>query len=246
VDELRAWLAYGDSWWVHGNLRAGRGGGALELPGVRLTASGLPARPWNNGDVDDPAVVDVDRVRDWYAALDLPWGLRVPTGARWGWGEPMFHGRMMSLTRTAFRPAFTAAWLTIAAAGPAELDDAAGVDLAAFGGQPNLTRAWLAPQLQSGPVTTMMAWSAGRALGTGYLVRTDGRAGPAGCLGGVGVVPDARRRGVGLALSSCLVAAAFDSGAELVVLSPDSPAAADLYSQLGFTETNGFDVYIAA
>ena len=44
-----------------------------ELPGVRLSATGLPHPQWNNGDVDDPAAVDVGAVRDWYDALRVPW-----------------------------------------------------------------------------------------------------------------------------------------------------------------------------
>ena len=83
MDMLRAWLAYGDSWWVQGRLRSRCGGGAVELPGIRLTASGLPSRQWNNGDVDNVRGVDINQVRNWYAGLALPWGVRVPTGAGW-------------------------------------------------------------------------------------------------------------------------------------------------------------------
>ena len=218
----------------------------MELPGVRLTASGLRSRQWNNGDVDDARTVDIDQIRDWYAGLALPWGVRCPTGTSWTWGKQLLHRRMMAVDKAGFRPAAAPDWLTLRVAGPGDLDGVAGVDQGAFGGQLDLTRAWLGPQLQPSPVTTVIVCLGDQPLATGYLVRADGRAGPAGCLGGVGVVPSAQRRGIGLALSSQLVADAFDSGAELIVLSPDSQAAAHLYTRLGFTETNGFDVYIDA
>jgi len=244
VDQVRAWSAYGDSWWVQGGLRAHRGGGREELPGVRLSASGLPARQWNNGDVDIAATVDVDQIRDWYAGLGLPWGVRVPAGSVWKWGERVFHGRMMGLDKDRFRPAAGPDPLTMRAAGPADLPHVAHVDQAAFGGQLELTRAWLDPHVQPGPVTTFIASLGDHPVATGYLVRADGRAGPTGCLGGVGVIPEARRRGIGLALSSRLVAHALNTGAELIVLSPDTASAADLYRRLGFTEIPGFDVYV--
>jgi len=81
-------------------------------------------------------------------------------------------------------------------------------------------------------------------VATGYCVRTDGDAGPAGYVAGIGVLPDARRTGIGGALSSWLVAALLDTGAELVHLHPDTDQAAAIYRRLGFVEVDGFDVYV--
>src|SRR4051812_25374271 len=80
VSSLRAeWVraAHGDAWQVLGVA------GTADLPGVRLSASGLPHPQWNSGDVDDPGLVDVDAVRRWYADRGVPWGLRLPAGAPW-------------------------------------------------------------------------------------------------------------------------------------------------------------------
>ena len=60
--------AHADAWQVLGTAAT------TEMPGIRLMATGLPHPQWNNGDVDDPAEVDVDAVRDWYAAVGVPWG----------------------------------------------------------------------------------------------------------------------------------------------------------------------------
>jgi hypothetical protein len=45
-------------------LRVPYGGAFAELPGIRLMASGLPHPQWNNGDVTEPALVEVDLVRE--------------------------------------------------------------------------------------------------------------------------------------------------------------------------------------
>lgn len=55
--------AQGDAWQAEGRLRVPLGGGAEELPGVRLMSSGLPHAQWNNGDVTDPARMPMPRVR---------------------------------------------------------------------------------------------------------------------------------------------------------------------------------------
>jgi len=62
-------------------------------------------------------------------------------------------------------------------------------------------------------------------------------------VGGIGVLPTARRRGVGAALSSWLVARAFEHGAVLAHLQTESDGAARVYARLGFDEFNGIDIY---
>ncbi|MGN6246379.1 MAG: hypothetical protein ACTHQ3_22240 [Motilibacteraceae bacterium] len=58
--QSRAQVALADYWQAEGRLRADVGGGAVELPGVRLMASGLDHPHRNSGDVTDPALVDLD------------------------------------------------------------------------------------------------------------------------------------------------------------------------------------------
>lgn len=48
----RVRTAHGDAWEAQGCLRESVGGGALELHGIRLMASGLPDTQFNNGDVN--------------------------------------------------------------------------------------------------------------------------------------------------------------------------------------------------
>jgi predicted GNAT family acetyltransferase len=75
-------------------------------------------------------------------------------------------------------------------------------------------------------------------------MRTDGRAGPCLYVGGVAVLPHARRRGITAAVTFWLLERGFPAGAELAHLHPDTDAAARLYGRLGFAETAGFDVYV--
>ena len=61
---------------------------------------------------------------------------------------------------------------------------------------------------------------------------------------GVGVLVHAQRRGIGAAITSWLVGQAFDRGATLAHLNPNTEAAARIYARLGFVETKGFDIYV--
>lgn len=66
--------AHGDAWQVLGRLRVPHGGDCAELPGIRLMSSGLQHPQWNNGDVTDSRLVDIEQVRAWYATRGVPWG----------------------------------------------------------------------------------------------------------------------------------------------------------------------------
>ena len=63
-------------------------------------------------------------------------------------------------------------------------------------------------------------------------------------MAGVAVLVEARRRGVGAAMSSWLLERGFAAGAELAHLNPDTDTAARLYGRLGFTELPGHDIYV--
>src|SRR3954469_10896248 len=103
-----------------------------ELPGVRLSATGLPHPQWNNGDVDDPAAVDVGAVRSWYAGLRVPWGMRVPEGASWRHGRHLFTKRLMGVTPDAFVAAGEVPGVVVRRSSGADLDAALVVDTVAF------------------------------------------------------------------------------------------------------------------
>ena len=74
--------------------------------------------------------------------------------------------------------------------------------------------AWARGHLGAPRVETALAVLDGSPVGTAYAIRSDGLAGPCVYLAGVAVVPDARRRGVGAAISSWLIARAFADGAD--------------------------------
>ena len=248
VLDQRVWSAQGDAWQAEGRLREPLGGGAAELPGIRLMASGLPHAQWNNGDVTDPGRVDIEAVRAWYAGrahgTGVPWGVRVPAGMPFGHGRYLFRKRCMGLVCSHFIPAAPVAGLRIRRATPSDAQAVAGIDASAFGGPMALTRPWGEPQLGAAGFTVALAEFDGDPVGIATAIVTDVRAGPAVGLFGVGVLDRARARGVGSAATSWLLERAFDRGADLAHLNPDTAAAARLYGRLGFTETRGLDVYI--
>lgn len=236
--------AHADAWEQHGRLRADAGGAVAELPGIRLMASGLPHAQWNNGDVADPDLVDVDAVRRWYAARGVPWGVRVPAGARWPHGRLLFRKRLMLLDVAGLVPSPAVPGLRVRVATPDDLDVVARVDAVAFDGDPAVEAAWTRPLLAPGRATVALAELAGRPVATASCLRTDGRAGPAAYLAGVAVLPEARRRGVAGAVSGWLLERAVAGGARIAHLHPDTDEAARVYARLGFAEVDGFDVYV--
>ena len=241
-----AWtrIAHADAWEEIGRHRSATGGGTARLAGVRLMATGLAHPQWNNGDVEAPEAVDLQAVRDWYALRGVPWGLRLPAGARWPHGRKLFTKRLMGLVPHAFAVAMPPEGTVIRQAAPADIAAVVAVDSIAFGSTGDLEQAWLEPFVSQPSAKVALAERDGEVVATGYCVRTDGDAGPAGYVAGIGVLPDARRTGIGAALSSWLVAAMLDAGAELVHLHPDTDQAAAIYRRLGFVEVDGFDVYV--
>ncbi|WP_213454754.1 GNAT family N-acetyltransferase [Rhizomonospora bruguierae] len=238
TDRVRA--AHADAWQVHGAIRAG----VAELPGVRLMASGLPFAQWNSGDVHDVSVASPADMIDWYAALGVPWGLRVPAGARWPHGRFLFYKRCMGLRPEAFAPAPEVPGLTIRPTRPEDLDTAAVIDAVAFGDSVAATRAWMAPEVTSPRCRPLLAELDGIPVGVVTAIRSSGWAGEAVGIFGVGVLAEYRRRGIGAALTGAACAWGFETGATLAHLNPDTENAGRLYTRLGFTETGGFDIYI--
>jgi GNAT superfamily N-acetyltransferase len=239
----RVQVAHADAWEEEGRLRASRGGGALAVRGLRLMASGLPHAQWNSGDVTAPDA-DLAAARSFYAERGADWGVRVPAGMAWAHGSRVLTLRLMALEPAAFRPAPAPPGVAVRAATRADLDAVLAVDAAAFGADPDVERAWLEPHLDAPAVTTALATLDEEPAGTGYGIATDGRAGPALYLAGVAVRADARRRGVGAALSSWLVARGLRAGARLAHLHADTDGAARVYARLGFADTTGLEVYV--
>jgi hypothetical protein len=160
-------LAHGDAWQVLGRVHEPHGGGVAEL-------------------------LDVAAVRAWYADRDVPWGARVPAGAAWRTGRYLFCKALSGLVASSFTPAPAVPGLVVSPAGPEDLEEVVRIDGEAFGGDAAPTRRWLAPLVTGPAATVVLARLHGRPVGTAYTVRSDGAAGPAAYLGGVGVVTGAR------------------------------------------------------
>jgi ribosomal protein S18 acetylase RimI-like enzyme len=229
--------AHGDAWQTLAVTKD-------ELPGVRLSATGLPHAQWNNGDVDDPAAVDIEAVKRWYAALGVPWGMRVPQGARWAYGRHLFTKRLMGVTPDAFAAADGVPGVAVRAATADDLEAALNVDTVAFEESAEVERPWQQLLLAHPAVTVAVAELGDEVIATGSVTMCAGRAGRSGYVAGIGVLPHVRRRGIGAAISSWLTRAAVNGGATLCHLHPDTDAAAAIYGRLGYVEVGGLDIYV--
>lgn len=117
------------------------------------------------------------------------------------------------------------------------------LDVAGFGGDPALTRLWIAPRLGAVGFETALGSLAGEPVGVGFTLRSDGRAGPALYLGGVTVLARARGLGVAAAPSAWLLQRGFGSGARLAHLHAEDDRAARVYARLGYVDAGELDVY---
>jgi ribosomal protein S18 acetylase RimI-like enzyme len=233
--------AHADAWEAIGRAGEAFGGGASRWPGVRVMASGLPCPEWNGADVLDPGA-DLARIAGWYAARRVPWGVRVPEGLAWPHGRKVLSLRLMAAPAAQLRAAAAVPGLTIRPAAPGDLEAVVGVDAEAFEAPPEVERPWLRLLLGSSGVTTAIGELAGEAVATGYLVRTDGDAGPASYVGGIAVLARARRRGVASAVT-CWLLGGEDRPGSLAHLHAGTAGAARLYRRLGFGDVEGLDVY---
>lgn len=240
----RLLAAQGDAWQAEGRLREAYGGGTLELPGIRLMASGLPHARWNSGDVTAPELVDLAAVRAWSAERRVPWGVRVPSRRPFAPGRFLFTQRCMGLEPAAFRPAAAPGGVSFRLAAAEDATLVTGLDVEAFGGSVADSRPFIEPRLGARGFTTTIAELDGAPAGIATAVRTDDRGGPAVGLYGVAVRAQARRLGIGRAICSWLLEREFSEGATVAHLNPETETAGALYAGLGFVETRGFDIYV--
>lgn len=236
--------AYADAWQVEGRLRHEAGGATTEVTGARLMSSGLGHPQWNSGDVHDPAAVDLDAVRAWYAGLGVPWGLRLPAGATWPHGHRILSRGLMGLTPSGHLAAPPVPGLELRPATASDVDVVLAVDSAAFGSDPSAELPWTLPHLRTPEVDTVLGLLDGVPVATGYAVRSHGLAGPAALLGGICVLPPAEGRGVGGALTSWLLERSFGQGTLLATLQPETERASAVYLRLGFEAVDGVDIYL--
>jgi ribosomal protein S18 acetylase RimI-like enzyme len=235
--------AQADALAEQGRLRASVGGAVAELRDVVVMTAGFEAEGVNSGDVIGPEP-DVEAARAFFAEHGVSWGLRVPEEMPWKQGRLLFRRRLMGMERAAFRAAAAVPGLEVRAAGPEDLASVLRIDSTAFGLDVAENRRWLEPLLAAERVEFALGSVGGEPAGTAYVLRSDGGAGPSAYLAGVAVLPAARRRGVAAGVSSWLLERAFERGAELAHLNPDTDAAARIYERLGFGELPGHDIYI--
>jgi GNAT superfamily N-acetyltransferase len=134
--------------------------------------------------------------------------------------------------------------VTVGAATPGDLERVLMVDAESFGSDVETTRPWMTPLLHDSRVTVVIASDVRGPIGTGYAVRSDGHAGHAVYIGGVGVLEHARRCGVGSTISSWLLQRSYAQGAEMASLQPDTDEAALVYARLGFIGAVDYHVYV--
>ncbi|MGZ8795170.1 MAG: hypothetical protein ACXW0F_11090, partial [Gaiellaceae bacterium] len=129
----RVCSAQGDAWQAEGRLRESVGGGALELPGIRLMSSGLPHAKWNSADVTDPQLADIGAAHAWYAARGVPWGVRVPCGTPFAHGRFLFTQPCMGLEPASFRTGEAPPGVFLRLGTPTDAALVAEIDAEAFG-----------------------------------------------------------------------------------------------------------------
>ena len=133
--------------------------------------------------------------------------------------------------------------LELRRAGIDDIDEIVAIDNGAFGSSPEAARAWLGPLCSFSEVRVAIGELDGRPVAAGYGTTVSGGAGQSLYVGGIGVLPAARRRGIAAGLLSWLLEDGFEKGASFAHLQTDSRDAARLYSKLGFKDGGGIDIY---
>ncbi len=126
-------------------------------------------------------------------------------------------------------------------AGPGDAEALVQVGVLAFGDDPEVGRAFYGATALAEPddVCSLVAWRGDEAVGVASAYRDGSTTG----VMGVGVVPSARRRGIGSALTVC-AARAFP-GNDLAWLHP-SEGARSMYERLGLRRVSDWEVWVRA
>lgn len=246
VDDLTRLVrtAHADAWEAEGRLRRSYGGGAARVRGARLMASGISVAKWNNADVMDEEP-DVEAMVSWYAAFDVPWGVRVPLEIELELGAPVFVKRCVALRRAEFADRDAPrADVRVRRAAADEAGSYAALDLEIFGGDIAASRAWIEPEFAAPSVAHWIASLGGSDLGIVTVIHTDADAGPAAYLTGLGVVPNRPREVILDALIATAARHAFSAEADLVHANPADDWEAAVFRALGAVEVPGLSVRV--
>ena len=207
-------------------------------------ASGLEYSHLNAACMTDPGLADVEAARAWYRERKLSWGAIVPAGTRWPHGRRLLTIALMATRPEDFAGEPAPAGVTLRKAGEEDLETLVAIDNGAFGSAAAPARAWLGPLCTCDDADVAIGELNGVPVAAGYVLRCDGAAGPSLYLGGIGVLPPTRRRGIAAALLTWLVAPGLKRDGNFAHLQTDSENAARVYSRLGFAELNGIDIYV--
>jgi hypothetical protein len=238
----RVRTAHGDAWQAEGRLREPFGGGVAEVRGARLMASGLPTAKWNNADITSPDA-DIEAICDWYAARDVPWGVRVPIEFELDLGTPLFEKQCAGLSAAQFRPTPLPSGYTVREAAVHDLNTCLSIERAVFGASESLGRAWLEPAFAASCYGHWLLEHQGKPIGSAATVTTDDRAGPATYLSALALMPVVEDEAVLTALVSSIASSAFDRGSALVHANPDSTQIVH-FREVGFEAVPGFLVRV--
>ena len=226
------------------------GAEVLEIDGLVLALANLP----------DPALSSVVAVRepdDALGSLAAAEGEFARRGLQFGMDLQVARHpsvdravRAMGLTRIIERPGMVAEPGVLPGApapdgveiraveGPDDVEGLVRVGVAAFGDDPEVGRAFYGAGALGVPaIRAFVAWHLGEPVGISAGYRDGATTG----VMGVGVVPDARGRGLGSALT-VRAARAFD-GADLAWLHP-SDEARSMYGRLGFRAVSDWEVWV--
>ena len=243
IDASTVFAAHVDSWQAQGRLRELYGGGTAEYAGWKLMSSGLDYSYFNAACVTDSMLADIGQAREWYRSRHLAWGTLMPSGSAWPHGRLLLTQQLMALEDAAFSRAVTPSGCVLRQADASDVEVVARSDAVAFGSDPKEGRAWLEPLCVSDGARVAIGEVDGLPVATGYSLLCDGDAGLSVYIGGIAVLPAARRKGIGAALSSWLLGHGFESGARFGHLQTDSKDAARVYERLGLSEFGGIDIY---
>jgi GNAT superfamily N-acetyltransferase len=226
------------------------GGRVIEVDGLAVQVTGLPDPSMNfctvEREPEDPDVA-VEAAEKVLSDVAMPFGIDLPVGR--------FRGVERAVQHRGFRPLFARPVMTasvgrlpaLAPPWEAELDRVrsdedlvaiADVDAEVFGLDPMVARGLYGPaMLEDQDVAIVLARLEGEPVGGAFAIRLDETVG----VFGVAVLPAARRRGIGGALT-CAAVRAVGLPDDVAWLFPDG-GARPLYERLGFAAGDPWEVW---
>ena len=224
------------------------GGRVVRHDGLATFLTGLPAPPFNPTVVEGPcrdAVAALAAAESLYGPVGLPFGIDLDPDR---WPELRRASERAGLTMIESRPLMALAAAELVAVVPPGgvriapggdvLDAVARVDTAAFGGDLGVNRAFVGGAEKDPGARVYAAFLDGIVVGSGETFVAEGVMG----VFGVATAPEARRRGIGSALTSFAIS---DRLAEIdVVILDSSDLGHGVYERLGFRDVAISEIWV--